>query len=110
MLNLILNGNEAMSSPGWETRDLLLRSEKSEPDRVLVTVQDTGIGFNPKDEERVSTLSLLARKAVWGSDFQSVARSSRTMAESFGPSLTRAQAHPFSSACQQPSKTNDKQT
>jgi C4-dicarboxylate-specific signal transduction histidine kinase len=53
MLNLILNGNEAMSSPGWETRDLLLRSEKSEPDRVLVTVQDTGIGFNPKDEERV---------------------------------------------------------
>jgi C4-dicarboxylate-specific signal transduction histidine kinase len=53
MLNLILNGNEAMSSPGWERRDLLLRSEKSEPDRVLVTVQDTGIGFNPKDEERV---------------------------------------------------------
>ncbi|HYR77596.1 MAG TPA: PAS domain S-box protein [Pyrinomonadaceae bacterium] len=53
MLNLILNGNEAMRSPECETRELLLRSERSGPDRVLITVQDTGIGLNSKDQERV---------------------------------------------------------
>src|SRR6266850_832420 len=52
VLNLILNGNEAMSSPGWEPRELLLRSERSGPDWVLVTVKDTGIGLNQKDQER----------------------------------------------------------
>ena len=50
---MILNGNEAMNSPEWETRELLLRSERSGPDRVLVTVQDTGIGLGSNDHERV---------------------------------------------------------
>jgi C4-dicarboxylate-specific signal transduction histidine kinase len=52
MLNLILNGNEAMSSAGWETRELLLRSERSGLDRILVTVQDTGTGLDPASRER----------------------------------------------------------
>jgi PAS domain S-box-containing protein len=53
MLNLILNGNEAMSSPEWETRELLLRSERTGPNWVLVTVEDTGIGLSSNDHERV---------------------------------------------------------
>ena len=53
MLNLILNGREAMSSPGWQTRELLLRSERTGPDWVLVTVKDTGVGLDPNDHERV---------------------------------------------------------
>ena len=53
MLNLILNGREAMSSPGWQTRELLLRSEQSGPDWVQVTVKDTGIGLGSNDHERV---------------------------------------------------------
>jgi signal transduction histidine kinase len=53
MLNLILNGNEAMSSPEWETRELLLRSERTGPNWVLVTVEDTGIGLSSNDQERV---------------------------------------------------------
>lgn len=53
MLNLILNGREAMSSPGWQTRELLLMSERTGPDWVLVTVKDTGVGLDPNDHERV---------------------------------------------------------
>lgn len=53
MLNLILNGREAMSSPGWQTRELLLRSEQTGPDWVQVTVRDTGIGLGSNDRERV---------------------------------------------------------
>jgi PAS domain S-box-containing protein len=53
MLNLILNGREAMSSPGWQTRELLLRSEQTGPGWVSVTVQDTGIGLGSNDYERV---------------------------------------------------------
>jgi PAS domain S-box-containing protein len=53
MLNLILNSNEAMSAPGWQTRELLLRSEQTGPDWVQVTVKDTGIGLGSNDHERV---------------------------------------------------------
>ena len=53
MLNLILNSNEAMSSPGWQTRELLLRSEQAGPGWVSVTVQDTGIGLGSNDHKRV---------------------------------------------------------
>jgi PAS domain S-box-containing protein len=53
MLNLILNSNEAMSSPGWQTRELVLRSAQAGPGWVSVTVQDTGIGLGSNDHERV---------------------------------------------------------
>jgi C4-dicarboxylate-specific signal transduction histidine kinase len=53
MLNLIINGNEAMSSPRWKTRELLLRSEQAGPDWVLVSVKDTGIGLDSNDQERL---------------------------------------------------------
>jgi PAS domain S-box-containing protein len=66
MLNLILNGNEAMNSPGWETRELLLRSESSGPDRVLVTVQDTGAGLDPEHRDRAFDPFFTSKKAGLG--------------------------------------------
>jgi PAS domain S-box-containing protein len=53
MLNLILNSNEAMSSPGWQIRELLVKSERPGPGWVLVTVKDTGVGLGSKDHEQV---------------------------------------------------------
>lgn len=53
MLNLIINGSEAMSSPRWKTRELQLRSEQAGPDWVLVTVKDTGIGLDSNNQERL---------------------------------------------------------
>jgi signal transduction histidine kinase len=53
MLNLILNSSEAMSRPGWQLRELLIRSEKTKPDEIMVTVQDTGVGIDPRGQEHV---------------------------------------------------------
>lgn len=53
MLNLIINGNEAMNSLDVQTRELLIRSQRTRPDGVLVIVKDTGIGLDPNDQERV---------------------------------------------------------
>ena len=45
ILNLVMNGIEAMSAVTDRSRDLLLRSRQYESDKVLIAVQDSGIGL-----------------------------------------------------------------
>lgn len=47
ILNLAMNGIAAMSSIHDRPRRLLIRSQKQDADRVLVAVQDSGIGMSP---------------------------------------------------------------
>jgi signal transduction histidine kinase len=47
ILNLVMNGIEAMSAVTDRARDLLLRSYQYESDKVLIAVQDSGIGLQP---------------------------------------------------------------
>jgi PAS domain S-box-containing protein len=51
LVNLILNAIEAMASV--QDRVLLLRTQPDEASQVLVTVQDSGIGFDPQNAERI---------------------------------------------------------
>jgi PAS domain S-box-containing protein len=83
MLNLILNGREAMSSPGWQTRELLLRSEQTGPDWVQVTVKDTGIGLGSNDHERVFDAFFTRKKGGLGLGLSI----SRTIVEDHGGKL-----------------------
>lgn len=53
VLNLILNGIEAMTSITNTRRKLLIRSVALEPDAVLVSVQDTGVGIDPGNMHRI---------------------------------------------------------
>jgi PAS domain S-box-containing protein len=53
LLNLVLNGLEAMSTVLDRPRELLIRSERTEADGVLVAVQDAGIGLDPQTLERI---------------------------------------------------------
>ena len=56
VLNLILNGIEAMEHMADQTRDLLIRTERGEvggSPGVLVTVRDTGAGVEEKNLERL---------------------------------------------------------
>jgi PAS domain S-box-containing protein len=53
ILNLIVNAVEAMACPGEGPRELLISSEKAEPDGVLVEVRDSGPGLPPADREHV---------------------------------------------------------
>lgn len=53
IMNLIINAIEAMNSVCEEMRELVITTSKSEPDGVLVEVQDSGPGLSSVDLERV---------------------------------------------------------
>jgi PAS domain S-box-containing protein len=53
ILNLIRNGSDAMSSVDDRPRQLLIRTQRDEGDRVSLTVQDAGTGFDPQAVERL---------------------------------------------------------
>jgi signal transduction histidine kinase len=53
MLNLILNAIEAMIPVTDRARTLRLKSEVNESNTVLLTVEDSGTGIDPKNAERI---------------------------------------------------------
>jgi PAS domain S-box-containing protein len=53
MLNLMLNGIEAMSTVEDRERALLIRTQQGEGSQVCVTVRDSGIGFDLQSAERI---------------------------------------------------------
>jgi signal transduction histidine kinase len=55
MLNLVLNGIEAMTEVSDQSRELAIRAEPyrlEEGSAVLVAIQDAGIGLSPESRER----------------------------------------------------------
>jgi PAS domain S-box-containing protein len=53
VMNLVLNGIEAISPVEDRERDLLIKTQRSEEDQVLVAVQDSGVGIDPLNAERI---------------------------------------------------------
>jgi PAS domain S-box-containing protein len=53
VMNLILNGIEAMSTVEDRTRDLLIRTEHGEGHELQVSVQDSGIGLDSNNMARI---------------------------------------------------------
>jgi PAS domain S-box-containing protein len=56
LLNLLMNGMEAMSAVEYERRVITIRGQRDELDgrpAVLITVRDLGGGFEPEDSERL---------------------------------------------------------
>jgi signal transduction histidine kinase len=53
ILNLFLNASDAMSGVDDRPRRLVIRTERDEEDRVLLSVRDTGVGFEPQGVERL---------------------------------------------------------
>jgi PAS domain S-box-containing protein len=49
ILNLVMNGSEAMAAVTDRPRELLIRSHRHEGDQVLVAVRDAGIGLDPEN-------------------------------------------------------------
>jgi hypothetical protein len=52
-MNLILNGIEAMSAVKERVRDLVIRTQRSDGDQVRVGVQDSGVGTDLLNAERI---------------------------------------------------------
>ena len=53
LMNLILNGIQAMSEVQDRERVLVVRTECDEGDKIRVAVQDYGVGIDPGDIERI---------------------------------------------------------
>jgi signal transduction histidine kinase len=53
ILNLLRNASDAMSDVQDRPRQLVIRTEREEGDRVRVTVQDTGVGLEPQGADRL---------------------------------------------------------
>jgi PAS domain S-box-containing protein len=53
VVNLMLNGIEAMSTVEDRERELVIRTLRGEGDEVCVAVQDSGIGLDPLSAERI---------------------------------------------------------
>jgi len=53
MLNLILNGVEAISGSSETERELLISTEQDGPGGVLISVQDSGPGLKPESLDRL---------------------------------------------------------
>lgn len=53
LLNLIINAVEAMQPVAQSSRLLRIRSARADQDRIVVTIQDSGVGFQASDTERL---------------------------------------------------------
>jgi PAS domain S-box-containing protein len=53
VLNLLLNASEAMSDVEDRSRQVVIRTERDQEDHVRLTVQDTGVGFDPQNLSRL---------------------------------------------------------
>ena len=66
ILNLAMNGVEAMESVDDRPRELVIRSEAQDGDRVLVAVQDTGVGLDPSQVDRLFQAFFTTKPAGMG--------------------------------------------
>ena len=55
LLNLVMNGMEAMQAVADRPRDLIVRSQQEESDAIGVAVRDAGTGIDPQNLERIFT-------------------------------------------------------
>ena len=53
VLNLVMNGIEAMSSVGERARELVITTRNLDPDQVQVTVDDSGTGLDPNAMDKI---------------------------------------------------------
>jgi signal transduction histidine kinase len=53
ILNLLLNASDAMGGIDDRPRQMVIRTERDEEDRVHLSVRDTGVGFEPQGADRL---------------------------------------------------------
>ena len=93
VLNLLLNGLEAMDQVPDRPKKLCIRSRRHSPETVLVEIRDYGVGL--ENPERSSKPSSPRKRTAWAWDWRSAARSSKRIMAGFGPHLARNMAHIF---------------
>ena len=96
ILNLAMNAVEAMDAVNGRRRVLRIASETHNPDGVLVTVEDSGIGIAPDDIDRVFDRFFTTKPTGMGMGLSI----SRSIVEAHGGRLSAVRAHPHGSVFQ----------
>ena len=99
IINLVMNGIEAMQSVTDRPRELLIRSRQDETQLVLVSVRIAASGSPPRMRTGYSTPSSLPNPAAWVWDSRSAVRSSKPTVAGCGPQQTYPTVQRFSSPC-----------
>jgi signal transduction histidine kinase len=86
LLNLVMNGIEAMAAVTDRPRELLIRSRPHEAAQILVAVQDTGVGIDPNDLDRLFSAFFTTKPAGMGMGLSI----SRSIVEAHGGRLEAA--------------------
>ena len=86
LLNLIMNGMEAMNSVSDRPRVLMLQSHAG-ASGLEVTVQDSGTGLDPRHVPHLFDTFFTTKTTGMGMGFPSAARSLRLTVAAFGPAL-----------------------
>jgi signal transduction histidine kinase len=91
LLNLVMNGIEAMVAVTDRPRELVIRSRPHEEAQVLVAVQDTGVGIDSNDVDRLFSAFFTTKPAGMGMGLSI----SRSIVEAHGGRLwaTRNEPH-----------------
>jgi predicted ATPase/signal transduction histidine kinase len=66
VLNLVMNGIEAMQSVTDRPRELVIRSEQDDAQQLRVTVTDCGVGFSADNEDRLFNTFFTTKSAGMG--------------------------------------------
>jgi signal transduction histidine kinase len=84
VLNLVMNGIEAMSTVRDRPRVLTISTQRDEGDQVRVTVQDSGVGLDSKSEENIFKAFYTTKRGGMGMGLSI----SRTIVENHGGRLS----------------------
>jgi signal transduction histidine kinase len=87
ILNLLLNAQEAMNDVDDRPKEILLRTERDQDDRVRLSVKDAGVGFGPQGPERLFEAFYTTKSSGMGVGLSV----SRTIVESHHGKLWAAQ-------------------
>ena len=99
IINLVMNGIEAMQPVMDRPRELVIRSSRGEADQMLVAVKDCGVGISAENVDRLFTAFFTTKSSGMGMDYRSAVRSSRPMGDGYRPPTIPGRARRFSSLC-----------
>src|SRR3984893_14242695 len=96
LLNLIINGIEAMQPIADRQRELVIRSERDETQQVQVTVMDCGIGLSAESAHRIFDAFITTKSSGMGMGLSFC----RSIIQAHGGRMWASSNEPFGAAVQ----------
>ncbi|MCK7580596.1 MAG: ATP-binding protein [Chromatiales bacterium] len=99
ILNLLLNGAEALLVSASRPRQLEIRTTRRNAATIEVSVHDTGVGIDPQQLEHIFEPFVTTKPTAWGWDWPSAARLLPPTGVGCGRRTIPMEGRPFTSPC-----------